>query len=164
MTQIKICGFTDPKEAAFISYSDVSYMGMVLFFEKSKRNISLETAKAIMRAADPRIKKVAVVVSPSSAQAEEIEKAGFDYMQVHGVLGAEVLSMTRLPIIRAYNGKAEEEEDPRICAHLFDAAEPGSGKAFDLEAASGKETQETMVSCGRPYGSECRKGDFPHPS
>ncbi len=55
MTQIKICGFTDPKEAAFISYPDVSYMGMVLFFEKSKRNISLETAKAIMRAADPRI-------------------------------------------------------------------------------------------------------------
>ena len=88
MTQIKICGFTDPKEAAFVSYPDVSYMGMVLFFEKSKRSISLETAKAILRAADPRIQKVAVVVSPSPAQAEEIEKAGFDYMQVHGVLGA----------------------------------------------------------------------------
>ena len=112
MTQIKICGFTDPKEAAFVSHPDVSYMGMVLFFEKSKRNISLETAKAIMRAADPRIQKVAVVVSPSPMQAEEIEKAGFDDMQVHGVLGAEVLSMTRLPIIRAYNDKAEEEENP----------------------------------------------------
>lgn len=112
MTQIKICGFTDPKEAALVSHPDVSYMGMVLFFEKSKRNISLETAKAILRAADPRIQKVAVVVSPSPMQAEEIEKAGFDDMQVHGVLGAEVLSMTRLPIIRAYNDKAEEEEDP----------------------------------------------------
>lgn len=112
MTQVKICGFTDPKEAAFVSYPDVSYMGMVLFFEKSKRNISLETAKAILRAADPRIQKVAVVVSPSPMQTEEIEKAGFDDMQVHGVLGAEVLSMTRLPIIRAYNDKAEEEEDP----------------------------------------------------
>ena len=112
MTQIKICGFTDPKEAAFVSHPDVSYMGMVLFFEKSKRNISLETAKAILRAADPRIQKVAVVVSPSPMQTEEIEKAGFDDMQVHGVLGAEVLSMTRLPIIRAYNDKAEEEENP----------------------------------------------------
>lgn len=112
MTQVKICGFTDPKEAAFVSYPDVSYMGMVLFFEKSKRNISLETAKAILRAADPRIQKVAVVVSPSPMQAEEIEKAGFDDMQVHCVLGAEVLSMTRLPIIRAYNDKAEEEENP----------------------------------------------------
>ena len=142
MTQIKICGFTDPKEAAFVSYPDVSYMGMVLFFEKSKRNISLKTAKAILRAADPRIQKVAVVVSPSPAQAEEIEKAGFDYMQVHGVLGAEVLSMTRLPIIRAYNGKAEEEEDPRICAHLFDAAEPGSGQAFDWKMLAEKKRKK----------------------
>ena len=142
MTQIKICGFTDPKETAFVSYPDVSYMGMVLFFEKSKRNISLETAKAILRAVDPRIKKVAVVVSPSPAQTEEIEKAGFDYMQVHGVLGAEVLSMTRLPIIRAYNGKAEEEEDPRICSHLFDAAEPGSGQAFDWKRLAEKKRKK----------------------
>lgn len=148
MTQIKICGFTDPKEAAFVSYPDVSYMGMVLFFEKSKRNISLETAKAIMRAADPRIPKVAVVVSPTPAQAEEIEKAGFDYMQVHGVLGAEVLSMTRLPIIRAYNGKAEEEEDPRICAHLFDAAEPGSGQAFDWKRLAEKKRKKPWFLAG----------------
>lgn len=148
MTQIKICGFTDPKEAAFVSYPDVSYMGMVLFFEKSKRSISLETAKSIMRAADSRIKKVAVVVSPSPAQAEEIEKAGFDYMQVHGVLGAEVLSMTRLPIIRAYNGKVKEEEDPCICAHLFDAAEPGSGKAFDWGRLAEKEWKKPWFLAG----------------
>lgn len=163
MTQIKICGFTDPKEAAFVSYPDVSYMGMVLFFEKSKRSISLETAKAILRAADPRIQKVAVVVSPTPAQAEEIEKAGFDYMQVHGVLGAEVLSMTRLPIIRAYNGKAEEEEDPRICAHLFDAAEPGSGKAFDWKRLAERNARNHGF-LRAPYGRECWKGDLPHPS
>lgn len=138
MTQIKICGFTDPKEAAFISYPDVSYMGMVLFFEKSKRNISLETAKAIMRAADPRIQKVAVVASPTVAQAKVIDKAGFDFLQVHGVLREDVLIETAIPIIRAYNGGAgEEAESPRICAYLFDAAEPGS---------------------------QCRKGDFPRPS
>lgn len=148
MTQIKICGFTDPKEAAFISYPDVSYMGMVLFFEKSKRNISIETAKAIMRAADPRIQKVAVVVSPTVEQAKDIEKAGFDYMQVHGALGAEVLSMTRLPVIRAYNGKAEEEADPRICAHLFDAAEPGSGKAFDWKRLAEKKRRKPWFLAG----------------
>ena len=111
MTQIKICGFTDPKEAAFISYPDVSYMGMVLFFEKSKRNISIETAKAIMRAADPRIQKVAVVVSPTVEQAKDIEKAGFDFLQVHGVLRKDVLAETAIPIIRAYNGGAGEEAE-----------------------------------------------------
>lgn len=149
MTQIKICGFTDPKEVAFISYPDVSYMGMVLFFEKSKRNISLETAKAIMRAADPRIQKVAVVVSPTVAQAKVIEKAGFDFLQVHGVLREDVLIETAIPIIRAYNGEAgEEAESPRICAYLFDAAEPGSGKAFDWKMLAEKKRKKPWFLAG----------------
>lgn len=149
MTQIKICGFTDPKEAAFISYPDVSYMGMVLFFEKSKRNISLETAKAIMRAADPRIQKVAVVVSPTVAQAKVIEKAGFDFLQVHGVLREDVLIETAIPIIRAYNGGAgEKAESPRICAYLFDAAEPGSGKAFDWKMLAEKKRKKPWFLAG----------------
>lgn len=149
MTQIKICGFTDSKEAAFISYPDVSYMGMVLFFEKSKRNISLETAKAIMRAADPRIQKVAVVVSPTVAQAKVIEKAGFDFLQVHGVLREDVLIETAIPIIRAYNGGAgEEAESPRICSYLFDAAEPGSGKAFDWKMLAEKKRKKPWFLAG----------------
>ena len=148
MTQIKICGFTDPKEAAFVSYPDVSYMGMVLFFEKSKRSISLEMAKAIGRPAEPRSRKVGGVWCPSPAKAEGVGKAGFDYMQVHGVLEAEVLSVTRLPIIRAYNGKAEEEEDPRICAHLFDAAEPGSGKAFDWKRLAEQKRKKPWFLAG----------------
>lgn len=148
MTQIKICGFTDPKEAAYISYPEVSYMGMVLFFEKSKRNISIETAKTIMRAADPRIRKVAVVVSPTIKQAKAIEKAGFDFMQVHGTLQEDVLEETAIPIIRAYNGEAEEEENPRIYAYLFDAAEPGSGKAFDWETLAQKKRTKPWFLAG----------------
>ena len=165
MTQIKICGFTDPKEAAFISYPDVSYMGMVLFFEKSKRNISLETAKAIMRAADSRIQKVAVVVSPTVAQAKVIEKAGFDFLQVHGLLQKDVLIETAIPIIRAYNGGAgEEAESPRICAYLFDAAEPGSGKAFDWKMlAEKKRTKPWFLAGGLTAGNVGRAISLIHP-
>ena len=165
MTQIKICGFTDPKEAAFISYPYVSYMGMVLFFEKSKRNISLETAKAIMRAADPRIRKVAVVVSPTVEQAKDIEKAGFDFLQVHGVLREDVLIETAIPIIRAYNGGAgEEAENPRICAYLFDAAEPGSGKAFDWKMlAEKKRTKPWFLAGGLTAGNVGKAISLIHP-
>lgn len=164
MTQIKICGFTDPKEAAFISYPDVSYMGMVLFFEKSKRNISLETAQAIMRAADPRIRKVAVVVSPTVEQAKDIEKAGFDFLQVHGLLQKDVLIETAIPIIRAYNGGAGEEESPRICAYLFDAAEPGSGKAFDWKMlAEKKRTKPWFLAGGLTAGNVGRAISLIHP-
>lgn len=173
MTQIKICGFTDPKEAAFISYPDVSYMGMVLFFEKSKRNISLETAKAIMRAADPRIQKVAVVVSPTVAQAKVIDKAGFDFLQVHGVLREDVLIETVIPIIRAYNGGAgEEAESPRICAYLLMRQNPAAGRPSTgkcllkrngrshgfSRAASRQPMQERRFPSSIPMSSTYRRG------
>ena len=64
---------------------------MVLFYPKSKRNISLELAGLLVR----RLKKsdintVAVVVSPNVSQVTEIENIGFDYIQIHGNLSEEV--------------------------------------------------------------------------
>lgn len=149
-TQIKICGFTDPKEARYISGDDVAFMGMVLFFPKSKRNISIPMAKEIMAAADRHIKKVAVVVSPAVEQVKEIEAAGFDYLQVHGALREDVLTKTSLPIIRAYNGTQEQaqEDPPRIAAYLFDAAEPGSGKTFDWAALAEMKREKSWFLAG----------------
>lgn len=151
-TNIKICGFTDPKEAAYISYPAVSLMGMVLFFPKSKRNISIERAKEIMKAADSRIQKVAVVVSPTVSQAMDIEKAGFDYMQVHGTLSDEVLRKTSIPIIKAFNLGDEQnssyENNDRIKAYLFDAAQPGSGKSFDWSILAGMKRTKTWILAG----------------
>ena len=151
-TQIKICGFTAPKEAAYISYPNVSMMGMVLFFPKSKRNISIERAKDIMNTADPRIQKVAVVVSPTIDQAVEIEKAGFDYMQVHGTLSEDVLKETSISIIKAFNLGDEQnpsyETNGRIKAYLFDAAEPGSGKSFDWSMLSTMKRTKKWILAG----------------
>ena len=151
-TQIKICGFTEPKEAAYISYPAVSMMGMVLFFPKSKRNISIEQAKEIMEVADSRIRKVAVVVSPTVSQAREIEQAGFDYMQVHGTLSDEVLQETSIPIIKAFNLRDEQnssyETNDRIQAYLFDAAEPGSGKSFDWSILSTMKRTKKWILAG----------------
>ncbi len=166
-TKIKICGFTDPKEAAYISADHVAMMGMVLFFPKSKRNISIPQAKTIMAAADPEIKKVAVVVSPTAAQAQEIESAGFDYMQVHGNLSEEVLHETHIPIIRAYNGRAETasaEEESRIAYYLFDAAEPGSGKTFDWTAlASLPRTKPWLLAGGLTAENVGKAIEIVHP-
>ncbi len=166
-TKIKICGFTDPKEAAYISADHVAMMGMVLFFPKSKRNISISQAKAIMAAADPEIKKVAVVVSPTAEQAQEIESAGFDYLQVHGNLSEEVLQKTHIPIIRAYNGVAEtasEEEESRIAYYLFDAAEPGSGKTFDWSAlAKLPRTKPWLLAGGLTAGNVEKAIEIVHP-
>lgn len=138
-TKIKICGFKTPDEVKNLNPADIDFMGIVLFFPKSRRSVSVEQAKKILAAVPSGIKKTAVTVSPNLEQVQAVEKAGFDYLQVHGTLEDEILEKTSLSIIRAVNiknGVPELEIHPRIKAFLFDAAEPGSGKSFDWNALS----------------------------
>lgn len=135
--KVKICGLTTAWEAEMLIKEKADFGGVVLYYEKSKRNCSMEQAKKILevlRQAD--IKSVAVTVTPTLAQAEEIEKAGFDYLQVHGELKEEILQSGTIPIIRAFNISNMEEiealrQKQRIAGWLFDAAIPGAGECFD---------------------------------
>lgn len=134
MTKIKICGLTDRKEAEYLNRNQVDFAGFVLFYEKSKRNVTIARAKEIMVALEPSIKTVAVVVSPTEDQVKEIAAAGFDYVQIHGQLQPGVLD--HLPVLKAFNISDMDQYDtfqncPGIAGYVFDAAEPGSGKTFD---------------------------------
>lgn len=134
--KIKICGLTDPAEAAYCNAQQVDLAGMVLFFPKSKRNISIEQAKGIMEALRPEIQKVAVVVAPDLHQVRAIEAAGFDYIQIHGALPQTLLREIRIPILKAFNVTdldqyVQYEAQEKIAGYVMDASEPGSGKTFD---------------------------------
>lgn len=134
-TKIKICGLTSPAEARYLNENHVDFAGMVLFFPKSKRNISIEQAREIMAALDTSIKRVAVVVSPSIEQVRQIEAAGFDYVQIHGEI-PQTESAIAIPILKAFNvsdmnSYEKYHNDSRIAGYVFDAIEPGSGKTFD---------------------------------
>ena len=134
--KIKICGLTSKKEAEYLNSNQVDFAGMVLFFSKSKRNITIEQAKEIMSALNKGIQKVAVVVEPSLEQIQEIEQAGFDYIQIHGKLQESLLEQVKLPVLKAFNIKDMNEyetyhKNPKIAGYVFDAQEPGSGKTFD---------------------------------
>lgn len=134
-TKVKICGLTSPAEARYLNENHVDFAGMVLFFPKSKRNISIEQAKEIMVALDASIKRVAVVVSPSIEQVRQIEAAGFDYIQIHGEIPGTEAAIA-IPILKAFNvsdmnSYEKCHNDSRIAGYVFDAIEPGSGKTFD---------------------------------
>ena len=136
MTKIKICGLTGPKEAVYLNKHQVDYAGFVLFFPKSKRNLTIEQAKEIMRALDTTIQKVAVVVSPTLEQVLEIERANFDIIQIHGTLQDDVLEAVSIPIFKAFNITDMShfptyQKCEKIKGYEFDAQEPGSGKTFD---------------------------------
>ena len=112
------------------------YIGFVLFFPKSKRNISIEQAKHLLEKVDEKIQTVAVVVSPTIEKVKQIEEVGFDYIQIHGTVTDEVYEQCGLPILRAFNvsdlDKLEEyEAKDKIKGYVFDSKTPGSGKTFD---------------------------------
>lgn len=136
MTKIKICGLTTPQEAEWVSKAQADYAGMVLFFPKSKRNITIDHAKEIMKSLSSKIQKVAVVVSPSALQIKEIQEAGFDIVQIHGQVFPEALGILQIPFLRAFNvGNMQEweryEAEPKCIGYVFDAVKPGSGETFD---------------------------------
>ena len=152
-TKIKICGLTSPAEARYLNENHVDFAGMVLFFPKSKRNISIEQAKEIMAALDASIKRVAVVVSPSIEQVRQIEAAGFDYVQIHGEIPeteTEAEAAIAIPILKAFNvsdmGSYEKyHNDSRIAGYVFDAIEPGSGKTFDWKLVDNIPRDEKLL-------------------
>ena len=134
--KIKICGLTEPKEAAYLNAYGADFAGFVLYYPKSKRNNAIAQAKEIMGKLNPSIKRVAVVVSPTEAQIMEISQARFDYIQIHGTLDENLLSTIPLPVLRAFNVKdmaeyAKYGRHPQIAGYVFDAAQPGSGATFD---------------------------------
>lgn len=152
-TKVKICGLTSPAEARYLNENHVDFAGMVLFFPKSKRNISIEQAMEIMAALDASIKRVAVVVSPSIEQIRQIEAAGFDYVQIHGEIPeteTEAEAAIAIPILKAFNvsdmdSYEKYHNDSRIAGYVFDAIEPGSGKTFDWKLVDNIPRDEKLL-------------------
>ena len=142
-TKVKVCGLTREEEAKMLADCRVEFAGMVLFFPKSKRNVTLQQAEQILAALKKYgvSKSVAVTVSPTKEQVEQIMRLGFDYIQIHGTLSDEVHDVLRIPVIRAVNVAGETESirrklesvlaDEKTAGILFDGSSPGAGKTFD---------------------------------
>lgn len=136
MTKVKICGLKNPTDIKCINTLSPDFAGFVMFFEKSHRNISVQTAQELLALLDKNIKSVAVTVSPTEEQLEQIYNLGFDYVQIHGKISEKLLSECKTPVIRAINVNGIEsigdiENLDNVKGILFDSAVPGSGKSFD---------------------------------
>lgn len=136
MTKVKICGLKNPTDIKCINTLSPDFAGIVMFFEKSHRNISVQTAQELLALLDKNIKSVAVTVSPTEEQLEQIYNLRFDYVQIHGNITDEVLKNSKTPIIRAINVSGTDsltdlDNYKNVKGILFDSAVPGSGKSFD---------------------------------
>ncbi len=134
--KVKICGLTSAGEAEFINKYKPDYIGIVMFFQKSKRNVSPDAAADIMNALSDDIRKVAVTVSPTREQIAIIESLGFDYLQIHGEVEDALITSAKLPVFRAFNVSdmntlEHYQKLSNIAGYVFDAGQPGSGRTFD---------------------------------
>ena len=134
--KIKMCGITIPADVAAVNEVRPDYIGMVMYFPKSKRNVSAETVRRLLEELRKDVKKVAVVVSPDAEQIAEICELGFDVIQIHGQTSDELIESAHLPVWKAFNVKDMDmyphyQSLSNVAGYVFDAGEPGSGKIFD---------------------------------
>ncbi len=148
--KIKICGITSEKEADYLNDNKVDFAGFV-FYEKSKRNITIDKARLIMDGLNSSIKKVAVMVSPTLDEVLKKEKAGFDIIQIHGELKESILDEADKEVWCAINLSDEEYEEKirwlnklkpnqyaKITGIVIDSKNFGSGETFDWQRKKDK--------------------------
>ena len=160
---VKVCSLTDTVEADYLNKNKVDFAGFVLFFPKSKRNISIEKAEQIMAELDENIKKVAVIVSPDESEIQQINGSGFDYVQIHGEIKDRLLEQISKPVFKAFNIKDiknihKYQNNAKIVGYVFDAAVPGSGKVFDWSILNDiKRDAKTFILAGGLNDSNVRE-------
>ncbi|WP_373482261.1 phosphoribosylanthranilate isomerase [Acetobacterium sp.] len=145
MTKIKICGLSRLEDIAAVNAARPDYIGFV--FAKSKRQVDLETARALKQALDPGIAAVGVFVNHPVAEIIALAAAGIiDLIQLHGDEDEATVRLlqtqTGLPVIQAF--RISSPADIRTTAadyRLFDTYDPsqygGSGAAFNWELLAG---------------------------
>ena len=78
--KVKICGITSAEDIKIVNACKPDFAGFVMFFPKSKRNISPETAKSLIETLNKNVLSVAVTVSPTLEQVKTAYDCGFDYI------------------------------------------------------------------------------------
>lgn len=147
---IKICGITSEEEIGYIAKAGINYAGFVLFFKKSKRNLSLERAEKLIAKLPEDIASVAVMVSPTKEQVEAVVDAGFSAIQIHGKVEDSIITSCQIPVFKAFNVSdmdafSHYEQMDEVVGFVMDAAVPGSGKTFDWDLLQKLPSTEKQV-------------------
>lgn len=137
--KIKLCGMFRECDIDYVNEVLPDYIGFIVMFPKSHRNIGLETALRLKARLSPEIKSVAVSVNaPVSEFAEFANSGPAELLQLHGDEDAEYIaklrSLTAAPLIKAVKVTRLEDIERAQALDvdflLLDSG-TGSGKTFD---------------------------------
>lgn len=145
MTQIKICGLTREADIDYVNEARPDYIGFILNFPKSRRNLSPEQAAALKSRLSPEIRAVGVFVDrPAEEIIRAAETVGLDVIQLHGheddAYIAALRERTNLPVWKAFRVRSSADlsaaERSSADEILLDNGY-GTGEAFDWSLAGG---------------------------
>ena len=138
-TKIKLCGMFRDCDIDYVNEAKPDYIGFIVMFPKSHRNIDLETALRLKSRLSPEIRSVAVSVNaPVEDFAEFARQGAADILQCHGNEDAEYIArlreLTGVPIIKAVKvtsaADIENAQTLGVDYLLLDSG-TGSGVTFD---------------------------------
>ena len=152
---VKICGLSRPEHVSAAAEAGAKYIGFV-FFPKSPRHVSLDTARALAIDTPPGVAKVALTVNADDAFLDDLTATvPLDMLHLHGAESpsrvAEVKARYGLPVMKAV-GIASAEDLPQLDAYgrvadqiLVDTKPPkgadrpgGNGATFDWSLIAGR--------------------------
>ena len=145
MTGIKICGLFRKEDIDSANAVQPDYIGFILHFPKSHRNVSVETAARLKAQLHPRIRAVGVFVNQSEDTVTESAKTiGLDVIQLHGSEDDRYIESIRrrtgLPVWKAFRVKSREDlaaaEASAADLVLLDGGS-GGGEVFDWSLTQG---------------------------
>ncbi len=139
-TRVKICGITQPDDAQLVAEAGADALGLV-FYEPSRRAVSVEQAREIAINTPVFVSKVGLFVNPSEQLVRSVlERVQLDVLQFHGDEAPEFAEQFKLPYIAVLRVgtdrlhiKAEQHRNAQ--ALLYDKYDPttvgGGGQRFD---------------------------------
>ena len=162
---VKICGLNTPEAVDAAITAGARYLGFV-FFPKSPRHVTPETAAALVAPVPLGIARVGLFVNPDDATLEQtLAQVALDIIQLHGYESparvAEVKALTGLPVMKAV-GVAEPKDLDALWEYglaadmlLIDAKAPkdavlpgGNGLAFDWRLLAGRQILKPWLLAG----------------
>ena len=144
MTKIKICGLFRPCDIDFVNEAKPDYIGFILNFPKSHRNLTVEQAAGLKQHLAADIKAVGVFVDQvPETVLTAAEVIGLDVIQLHGHESSAYITdlkgKTALPVwkafkIRSTDDLADAEDSPADDVILDNGY--GTGTVFNWSYAA----------------------------
>lgn len=155
MSEVKICGITQPEDIDSLNALKPDYAGFV--FAPSKRQVNVSEAKNLIQNLDPVIKSVGVFVDESIHKVKDIaEQCNLDILQFHGNESPKYCGLFMQEVWKSFRVKdthsLKEIAAYQVNGILLDAYHPkmygGSGSSFNWHILEQFDTQNKFIIAG----------------